>query len=61
MNVLIIGANGKVGKHLVRILSNQGHSVSAMIRSEEQAQAIRELGGNPILGNLEEEISTFFF
>ena len=61
MNILVIGANGKVGRHLVEILSEQGHKVNAMIRSRDQAENIKKLGGNPVIGNLEEEISTFFF
>lgn len=61
MNILVIGANGKVGKHLVKILSERGLKVNAMIRSQEQAESIKKLGGIPVVGNLEEEISDFFF
>jgi nucleoside-diphosphate-sugar epimerase len=61
MNILVIGSNGKVGKHLVRILAKKGHTVNALIRSNEQSEAIIELGGNPAVGNLEEEIGNFFF
>lgn len=57
MRVLIAGANGKIGKHLVRMLAENGHDVRAMIRAEEQAPGIRGLGGAPIVADLEGEIS----
>ena len=57
MRVLIAGANGKIGKHLVRMLAEKGHDVRAMIRSEDQAQGMRDLGGIPVVADLEGDIS----
>ncbi len=57
MRVLIAGANGKVGKHVVRLLSESGHEALAMIRDEAQSGDIRDLGGTPIVADLEGDIS----
>ena len=57
MRVLVAGANGKIGKHLVRLLTENGHEVRAMIRSEDQAQPMRDLGGDPLVADLEGDIS----
>lgn len=54
MNVLVIGANGQIGKHLVEQLAQEGkHQVTAMIRRPEQADALKELGAQVVIGDLE--------
>lgn len=57
MMVLVAGANGQIGQHLVRLLAGNGHEVRAMIRSENQSQPMRDLGGNPLVADLEGDIS----
>ncbi len=57
MKVLVAGANGQIGQHLVRLLAENGHEVRAMIRSEDQAQLMRDLGGDPLVADLEGNIS----
>ena len=57
MKVLVAGANGQVGQHIVRILAEGGHEVRAMIRDEDQAPRLRELGGEPIVADLEGEVA----
>ena len=57
MRVLVAGANGQVGQHIVRLLVERGHEVRAMIRDEDQAQRLRELGGEPIVADLEGDVS----
>ncbi|WP_068674048.1 SDR family oxidoreductase [Oceanobacillus sp. Castelsardo] len=54
MNVFLIGSNGQVGKHIVKLLqeSNQ-HTLKAMVRNEEQAEALKESGVDAIVANLE--------
>ena len=54
MKVFLIGSNGQVGKHIVKLLqeSNQ-HTFKAMVRSEEQAKALKESGVDAIVANLE--------
>ncbi|PRS37879.1 hypothetical protein C6W19_11125 [Bacillus sp. RJGP41] len=52
MNIIIAVANGTNGKQIIGELSMQ-MTVYGMIRKEEQAQTIKELGGHPILADLE--------
>lgn len=53
-NVFIIGASGKVGRHLVRQLGERRHRVSAMHRQPEQAAALQQDGARPVLGDLQQ-------
>ncbi|MBE0336220.1 NAD(P)H-binding protein [Paenibacillus sp. 23TSA30-6] len=54
MNVLVIGANGKVGRHLVRLLGeNDSHRVKALIRNQDQAEALERLGAETVIADLE--------
>ncbi|WP_025092710.1 SDR family oxidoreductase [Bacillus safensis] len=57
MNVLIIGANGGIGQHLLRKLQESGdHNAIAMIRKEEQREKFEELGVKTTLIDLEGSI-----
>ncbi|WP_057912132.1 SDR family oxidoreductase [Peribacillus muralis] len=54
MNILIAGANGTTGRMTIEELSkNPQMTVYGMIRKEEQAKTIKELGGHPVLADLE--------
>lgn len=55
MRVLVIGANGQVGRRLVPRLVDAGHEVRAMVRDEGQAADQEELGAEPVVGDLEGE------
>lgn len=57
MKVLVAGANGQIGRHLVRMLAEGGYEVRAMIRDEDQAPGLRELGGDPVVADLEGEVA----
>ncbi|TMW70443.1 SDR family oxidoreductase [Alteribacter natronophilus] len=59
MRVLIIGANGKVGRHMVKMLGlSTEHEVKAMIRSEDQREKMEELGADEIvIADLEKDFS----
>lgn len=57
MNVLIVGANGQIGKHLVDILKKEGkHKPVAFVRKEEQVQYFEDKGVEARLGDLEESV-----
>jgi uncharacterized protein YbjT (DUF2867 family) len=54
MKVLVIGANGQVGKHIVNILSEGDvHTVRAMVRKEEQAKELEARGVEAAFASLE--------
>ncbi len=57
MRVLVAGANGQVGQHIVRFLAEKGHEVRAMVRDVDQAPGLRELGGEPVVADLEGEVA----
>ncbi|PRO64720.1 SDR family oxidoreductase [Alkalicoccus urumqiensis] len=62
MNVLVIGANGQIGSHTVRMLGlSTEHTGTAMIRKEEQRSRMQELGADEIvIGDLEKDFSHAF-
>lgn len=54
MKVLVIGANGQIGKHLVAQLQNSDeHSVRAMVRKKKQVEDLKQSGIEVVLGDLE--------
>ncbi len=55
--VLVIGANGKVGRLLVPLLIAAGYRVRAMVRDDAQVPGMRELGAEPVVGDLEGEFT----
>jgi len=61
MNVLVIGANGQVGRQVVQNLTDSEHNAIAMVRKEEQADKLKEIGAkHVILANLEKDFSFAF-
>lgn len=57
MDVAVIGANGGIGRELLPRLADAGHDPIGVIRDESQFDAVRERGGKPRLGDLEEEFA----
>lgn len=56
MRVLIAGANGKIGQHLVRLMAASPHTARAMVRKPEQAAALEQLGAaETVVGDLERD------
>ena len=53
MKVLVAGSHGQVGRHLVRILAEAGHEARAMIRNGSHAREMEDLGGIPVVADLE--------
>ncbi len=60
MNVLVIGANGQIGKRLVRKLNESQHQPKAMVRKEDQVEQFKSEGIETVLADLEEDISHAF-
>ena len=57
MNILIVGANGKIGKILSRqLVEDEELSPVAMIRKEEQAEYFEGIGADYTMGDLQSSI-----
>ncbi|MFC0525855.1 SDR family oxidoreductase [Pontibacillus salicampi] len=57
MKVLIVGANGQIGKHLVKdIQDHDSLKARALIRKEEQASYFHDLGAETAIVDLEGEV-----
>jgi len=57
MKILVVGATGGIGKHVIKKLLQKDHIALGMIRKENQKETIKKLGGIPITGDLEKDIS----
>ncbi|QDY78478.1 SDR family oxidoreductase [Streptomyces qinzhouensis] len=53
MRIVIAGGHGQIALRLERLLSAGGHEVVGVIRSPEQATALREAGAEPVVLDLE--------
>nr|WP_106783147.1 SDR family oxidoreductase [Lysinibacillus timonensis] len=54
MKVLVVGANGQIGKHLVQLLNESNdYTVRALVRTEEQFKELEGKGIESVIGNLE--------
>jgi nucleoside-diphosphate-sugar epimerase len=53
MKILVTGATGFVGAHLVRLLAAQGHEVFALVRPTTPSDWLQELGVTRLYGDLE--------
>ena len=60
MKVLVVGANGQIGKKIVRKLSTNNHQVLAMVRDTSQVSDMQELGAKAVVADLEKDISHAF-
>ncbi|ALX48575.1 SDR family oxidoreductase [Lentibacillus amyloliquefaciens] len=56
MKILVAGANGHTGRLLIKCLNEDGHEPYGMVRKEEQKPGIEELGGTPVLADLERDV-----
>ena len=49
MNIFLAGATGAVGRSLIPLLRDHGHSVTGTTRTPEKAAALRALGAEPVV------------
>lgn len=54
MNVFITGAAGYIGGSVAARLLQEGHKVRGLVRTQEQAERVRTLGIDPVVGTLED-------
>nr|WP_279627731.1 NAD(P)H-binding protein [Amycolatopsis tolypomycina] len=52
MQVTVLGATGRTGLHVVRLLAVRGHSVRAGLRSRHRAELLRGLPVEPVLADV---------
>lgn len=52
MRVMVTGATGAVGSAVLAAVLARGHRVTAVVRSEQSATAVREAGGEPVFVSL---------
>jgi len=55
--VFVTGGSGFIGGRLVRRLTGEGGKVRALARSEGSADSLRELGAEPVKGDLDDRAS----
>ncbi|MEX0869409.1 MAG: SDR family oxidoreductase [Nitriliruptoraceae bacterium] len=60
MRVLVIGATGRTGRLLAAQLAASGHEVRGMIRDSAKANELRDIGAEPVHGDLDGELGTVF-
>ncbi len=56
MNVLVVGANGRTGRHILPLLKQAGHTPRAMIRDYDQRDGLKALGAEIVSGDLEKPL-----
>jgi nucleoside-diphosphate-sugar epimerase len=52
--IAILGGHGKVALHLARLLSDQGHAVTAVFRNPEHRDEVARTGAVPVVADLEQ-------
>lgn len=57
MNILVLGANGYTGWHLVQALLERGHRVRGLVRDVERGIALEKLGMDLRVGDVRDEMS----
>lgn len=61
MKILVIGANGQIGKKVVQQLKETHHHSIAMVRNENQVKELQSLGAEKVIvGDLEQDFSHAF-
>ncbi|HEY7075298.1 MAG TPA: NAD(P)H-binding protein [Solirubrobacteraceae bacterium] len=56
MIVLVAGASGRLGGLVVALLLGRGHTVRALVRGEDQARPLAELGAQPVVADLRGDV-----
>jgi nucleoside-diphosphate-sugar epimerase len=56
MNIFIAGGTGAIGRVLVPLLTNAGHKVVALTRSEDRTSQLEQMGAVPVVGNVYDEV-----
>lgn len=54
MRIFLAGASGVIGVRLVPLLTGAGHSVVGLTRTASKTETLRELGAEPVVGDVYE-------
>jgi len=54
MRIFLNGATGYIGSSVLDALVRAGHTVTALVRSNEKARQVADRGAHPVIGNLAE-------
>ena len=60
MRILVIGANGKIGRLICKQGTDLGIEIVGMVRNDEQVQLLNNLGVRPVVADLEGELAHAF-
>jgi nucleoside-diphosphate-sugar epimerase len=52
MRAFVAGSSGVLGRASIQQLCARGHQVVGLVRSEEKASVVRELGAEPVVGDM---------
>jgi nucleoside-diphosphate-sugar epimerase len=55
VRILVFGANGYVGRHVVARLAQAGDTVTGVVRSAAAAHVVAASGGTPLIGDVADE------
>ena len=53
MDVVVAGGHGKVGIRLLRLLADRGHRARGLIRNDDHARELHDVGAEPVLCDIE--------
>ena len=56
MNILVVGASGKTGRHILPLLKQAGHTPRAMVRNYDYRDDMEALGAEVVAGDLEKPL-----
>jgi nucleoside-diphosphate-sugar epimerase len=56
MVVLVAGAHGRLGSRILALLLHRGHHVRALVRTESQAAALRDVGADAVVADLRGDV-----
>jgi nucleoside-diphosphate-sugar epimerase len=56
MIVLVAGAHGRLGSRVVALLLDRGHKVRALVRTEAQAAALKDVGADAVVADLRGDV-----